>query len=130
MAENGSMYNTPPTYGIYIAGLVFQWLKQHGGLAAWRAQPREGRLLYAFLDEQVLRSPVAKADRSLMNVPFTLKNAALDEAFLKRRQGARHGAAEGPSLGRRHACLDLQRDAGEGVEALVDYMKEFEAKHG
>ena len=80
-----SMYNTPPTYAIYIAGLVFQWLKRNGGIAAMEQKNIEkANLLYDYLDTtDFYRNPVAKSDRSRMNVPFTLKDAALDEEFLK-----------------------------------------------
>ncbi len=88
-AENDSMINTPPTYSIYLAGLVFQWLKKLGGLAEMaRRNEEKARLLYDTLDtSSFFRNPVAKADRSWMNVPFTLADDALDAAFLK-------GAAE------------------------------------
>jgi phosphoserine aminotransferase len=131
-ADNESMYNTPPTYGIYIAGLVFQWLKQQGGLAAMEKHNRDkAALLYAFLDQsRFFVSPVAKADRSLMNVPFTLKKPELDEEFLK---GAR---ARGMVQLKGHRSVGGMRASiynampVEGVRALVEYMKEFEAKHG
>lgn len=131
-AEADSMLNTPATYSIYLAGLVFKWLKQLGGLGAIeKLNLEKARLLYDFLDASAFFSnPVAKEDRSRMNVPFTLKNAALDEAFLK-------GAAE-----RGMVQLKGHRSVGgmrasiynampiEGVRALVGYMKEFEAQHG
>ena len=131
-AENESMYNTPPTYGIYIAGLVFQWLKQQGGLAAMERHNREkAGLLYAFLDQsRFFVSPVAKSDRSLMNVPFTLKNAELDEEFLKGAKARSMVQLKGHrSVGGMRASIYNAMPV-EGVKALVDYMKEFEAKHG
>ncbi len=84
-ADNDSMYNTPPTYAIYIAGLVFQWLKKKGGLAGMeKINIAKAGLLYDLLDaDGFYRSPVARDDRSRMNVPFTLRDAALDEEFLK-----------------------------------------------
>ena len=85
-AENDSMYNTPPTYGIYMAGLVFQWLKKNGGLAAMeKTNIAKAKLLYDAIDASngFYNCPVNKADRSRMNVPFTLKDAALDGDFLK-----------------------------------------------
>mgnify|MGYP000458643145 CR=1 FL=1 len=87
-SENDSMYNTPPTYAIYIAGLVFKWIKAQGGLAAMEAHNKaKAALLYDFLDSSSFyRNPVAPADRSLMNVPFKLKDDALDEAFLKQNE--------------------------------------------
>jgi phosphoserine aminotransferase len=131
-AENESMYNTPPTYGIYIAGLVFQWIKQNGGLAAMEKRNREkAALLYTFLDQsQFFVSPVAKADRSLMNVPFTLKKAELDEEFLKGAKSRGMIQLKGHrSVGGMRASIYNARPI-EGGKALVDYMKEFEAKHG
>ncbi|MBE7459333.1 MAG: 3-phosphoserine/phosphohydroxythreonine transaminase [Zoogloeaceae bacterium] len=131
-AENESMYNTPPTYGIYIAGLVFQWLKQQGGLAAMERHNRDkAALLYAFLDQsKFFVSPVAKADRSLMNVPFTLKKAELDEEFLKGAKSRGMIQLKGHrSVGGMRASIYNAMPV-EGVKALVDYMKEFEAKHG
>ena len=131
-AENESMYNTPPTYGIYIAGLVFQWIKQNGGLAAMEKHNREkAGLLYAFLDQsEFFVSPVAKADRSLMNVPFTLKNAELDEEFLKGAKARGMVQLKGHrSVGGMRASIYNAMPV-EGVKTLVDYMKEFEGKHG
>ncbi len=131
-AENESMYNTPPTYGIYIAGLVFQWLKRQGGLAAMEKHNREkAGLLYTFLDQsKVFVSPVARGDRSLMNVPFTLKNAELDEEFLKGAKARGMVQLKGHrSVGGMRASIYNAMPV-EGVRALVDYMKEFEAKHG
>ncbi|CAG0927638.1 MAG: Phosphoserine aminotransferase [Rhodocyclaceae bacterium] len=131
-AENESMYNTPPTYGIYIAGLVFEWLKQQGGLAAMEKHNRDkAALLYAFLDQsRFFVSPVAKADRSLMNVPFTLKKAELDEEFLKGAKSRGMIQLKGHrSVGGMRASIYNAMPV-EGVRALVDYMKEFEAKHG
>ncbi|MBK7135401.1 MAG: 3-phosphoserine/phosphohydroxythreonine transaminase [Rhodocyclales bacterium] len=131
-AENESMYNTPPTYGIYIAGLVFQWIKQNGGLAAMEKRNREkAALLYAFLDQsKFFVSPVAKADRSLMNVPFTLKKAELDEEFLKGAKSRGMIQLKGHrSVGGMRASIYNAMPV-EGVKTLVDYMKEFEAKHG
>ena len=131
-AENESMYNTPPTYGIYIAGLVFQWIKQNGGLAAMEKRNREkAALLYAFLDQSnFFVSPVAQADRSLMNVPFTLKKAELDEEFLKGAKSRGMIQLKGHrSVGGMRASIYNAMPV-DGVKALVAYMKEFEAKHG
>jgi len=131
-AEADSMLNTPASYSMYIAGLVFKWLKQLGGLAAIeQINSEKSKLLYDYLDQSpFFRNPVAKEDRSRMNVPFTLKDAKLDEPFLK-------GAVE-----RGMVQLKGHRSVGgmrasiynampvEGVRALVDYMREFEKKHG
>jgi len=129
--DNDSMYNTPPTYAVYIAGLVFQLLKRTGGLAAAEKRNVEkAALLYEALDASgFYTNPVAKEDRSRMNVPFTLANAELDDAFLK---GA---AARGMIQLKGHRSVGGMRASIynampiEGVRALVDYMKEFEAKH-
>jgi phosphoserine aminotransferase len=131
-ADTDSMLNTPPTYAIYIAGLVFRWIKAQGGLPAMEAKSRtKAALLYDTIDSGgFYTSPVAKADRSLMNVTFWLPDPALDAAFLK-------GALE-----RRMVALKGHRVAGgmrasiynavplEAVQALATYMKEFEAAHG
>ena len=131
-ADNESMYNTPPTYGMYIAGLVFQWLKKLGGLASMERHNREkAALLYDYLDgTDFYKSPVARANRSLMNVPFTLHDAGLDEAFLK---GA---AARGLLQLKGHRSVGGMRASiynampREGILALVEYMREFEKLRG
>ncbi len=130
-ADNDSMLNTPPTYAIYIAGLVFNWIKSRGGLDAMAEHNRaKAAILYDFLEQSSLYSnPVAPADRSLMNVPFKLKDESLDEAFLK---GA---AARGMLQLKGHRSVGGMRASIynampiEGVQALVAYMKEFEAQH-
>ena len=131
-AANDSMLNTPPTYGIYIAGLVFNWIKAQGGLAAMQEHNRtKAALLYDYLDATPFYSnPVAKADRSLMNVPFKLKDAALDDAFLKGAQARGMLQLKGHrSVGGMRASIYNAMPI-EGVRALVAYMKEFEAAHG
>ena len=131
-AENDSMYNTPPTYGIYIAGLVFQWLKQQGGLAAIEKQNiAKAGLLYDYLDASgFYANPVRKEDRSRMNVPFTLKDAALDEEFLKGAKARGMAQLKGHrSVGGMRASIYNAMPLA-GVKALVAYMKEFEAKNG
>ena len=131
-AEADSMLNTPPTYSMYIAGLVFKWLKALGGVPEIeRRNIAKAKLLYDFLDStRFYGNPVAKEDRSRMNVPFTLRDAKLDEPFLK-------GAVE-----RNMVQLKGHRSVGgmrasiynampiEGVQRLVDYMRDFEKKHG
>jgi phosphoserine aminotransferase len=131
-AEADSMYNTPPTYGVYVAGLVFQKLKRDGGLAAMEQRNREkAGLLYDFLDQsKFFVSPVNKADRSLMNVPFTLKNAELDDEFLKGAKARAMIQLKGHrSVGGMRASIYNAMPIS-GVKTLLDYMKEFEAKHG
>ncbi|MFA7281068.1 MAG: 3-phosphoserine/phosphohydroxythreonine transaminase [Sterolibacterium sp.] len=131
-AENESMYNTPPTYGIYIAGLVFQWLKKQGGLAAMEKKNIEkSALLYDFLDQsKFFQNPVRKQDRSRMNIPFTLKNAELDEEFLKGAKARGMVQLKGHrSVGGMRASI-YNAMSLEGVKTLVEYMKEFEKNHG
>ena len=132
VAEAGSMYNTPPTYAIYIAGLVFKWLKAQGGLAAMEARNRaKAALLYDFLDRSAFfSSPVERSCRSLMNVPFRLKDPALDEVFLKGAQARGLVQLKGHRLvgGMRASIYNAM--PLEGVRALVDYLREFEAAHG
>jgi phosphoserine aminotransferase len=131
-ADNESMYNTPPTYAIYVAGLVFQWLKRQGGLAAMeRHNIAKAQLIYELLDStEFYRSPVAREDRSRMNIPFTLKSEALDEEFLK--QAKSHGMIQlkgHRSVGGMRASIYNAMPVA-GVQALVDFMKEFARKHG
>jgi phosphoserine aminotransferase len=131
-ADADSMINTPPTYAVYIAGLVFKWLKQQGGLAAIEKHNiAKAQLLYDYLDQsRFFVSPVAKQDRSRMNVPFKLKNEALDEEFLKgaKQRGMVQLKGHRAVGGMRASIYNAM--PLEGVKALVGYMREFEAKHG
>lgn len=131
-ADNGWMYNTPPTYAVYIAGLVFQWLQKLGGLKKMQEiNLAKAKLLYDFLDQtEFYYSPVAKSDRSLMNVPFRLKNEVLDEEFLK--QAKQSGLAElkgHRAVGGMRASIYNAMPV-EGVKALVEFMREFQKKNG
>ena len=131
-ADNESMYNTPPTYAIYIAGLVFKMLKAKGGLAAMeQANRAKAKVLYDFLDtSSFFLSPVAKENRSLMNVPFTLRNAELDEEFLKGAKARNLAQLKGhKSVGGMRASI-YNAMSIEGVQALVEYMTAFEKQHG
>ncbi len=131
-ADNESMFNTPPTYSIYIAGLVFQWLKKQGGLAAMEQKNiAKAKLLYDFLDaSSYYKNPVAKADRSRMNVPFTLNDAAQDEEFLKGAKARGMVQLKGHrSVGGMRASI-YNATTLAGVKTLVDYMAEFEKNHG
>jgi phosphoserine aminotransferase len=131
-AENDSMYNTPPTYAIYIAGLVFQWIKKQGGLSAMDTHNRKkAAILYDYLDiTKFYSNPVARQDRSLMNIPFKLPNEALDEPFLKGAQALGMLQLKGHrSVGGMRASIYNAMPIA-GVEALVTYMKEFEKKNG
>jgi len=131
-AEADSMYNTPPTYAIYIAGLVYKHVKAMGGMAAMEEHNiAKAKILYDYLDaSSFYRNPVAPADRSLMNVPFKLKDDALDDAFLKGAQARGMIQLKGHrSVGGMRASIYNAMPV-EGVKALVQYMKEFEAEHG
>ena len=121
VSENGSMYNTPPTYAIYIAGLIFQWLKRQGGVAAMEQRNiAKAELLYRTLDTSSLYENRVAADcRSRMNVPFFLRNEALNDAFLAGAKEAGLLQLKGPQVGRRHARQHLQRHAHRGCAGPV-----------
>ncbi|MFK7957691.1 MAG: 3-phosphoserine/phosphohydroxythreonine transaminase [Lysobacterales bacterium] len=130
-ADKDSMLNTPSTYGIYIAGLVFQWIKSRGGLEAMQSRNQEkAALLYNLLDtSEFFSSPVAKENRSLMNVPFTLKDSNLESKFLTGAQEKHMLQLKGHrSVGGMRASI-YNAMPKEGVEALVRYMKAFEESH-
>lgn len=130
-AENGSMYNTPPTYGIYICGLVFKWLLKNGGLEAReKANKSKARLLYNYLDKSTFYKPyVAKKDRSLMNVTFRTPSDELDAEFLEGAKKYRFTNLKGHRLtgGLRASIYNAM--PRKGVVALIKYMKEFEEAH-
>jgi phosphoserine aminotransferase len=131
-ADNDSMLNTPSTYGIYIAGLVFEWLLGKGGLeAVERHNIAKANILYDYLaGSSFFVNPVAPADRSRMNVPFKLRDEALDEEFLKGAKARGMVQLKGHrSVGGMRASIYNAMPV-EGVQALVDYMREFEARHG
>ena len=132
MAADGSMLNTPATYAWYVAGLVFQWIKRHGGLAAMAERnASKARRLYEAIDGSgFYRNPVAVECRSWMNVPFTLPDAALEKPFAEGAKKAGLVALEGHrSVGGMRASL-YNAMPMEGVEALVEYMAEFQRTHG
>lgn len=131
-AENDSMYNTPPTYAIYVAGLTFQWLKKIGGVAAIeKINIAKARLLYDFIDaDPFYRCPVVAADRSRMNVPFRLANEALDEKFLQ--QADQRGLLQlkgHRAVGGMRASIYNAMPI-EGARALVEFMREFSKANG
>lgn len=132
VADNGSMYNTPPTYAIYIAGLVFQWLKREGGLAAVEAHNiAKAKLLYDFLDaSDFYENRIDPACRSRMNVPFFLKDESLNEAFLAESRAAGLVQLKGHKSvgGMRASIYNVMPIAG--VQALVDFMRDFAARRG
>ncbi len=131
-AENGSMYNTPPTYAWYLAGLVFKWLKNLGGLDSMAViNERKAETLYAAIDgSDFYANPVAPACRSWMNVPFTLANPELDAMFLSEAKEAGLVTLKGHRSvgGMRASIYNAMPEAG--VQALVDFMGEFERKYG
>jgi phosphoserine aminotransferase len=131
-AKARSMYNTPPTFSVYVAGLVFQWLLENGGLAA--AEERniaKARLLYDFIDSSdFYLNPVDKPDRSRMNVPFRLADPSLEADFLAGATTNNMVELKGHrSVGGMRASLYNAMPI-EGVQALVGYMKEFAATKG
>jgi phosphoserine aminotransferase len=131
VADNGSMYNTPPTYAIYIAGLVFQWLKRQGGVAAMEAQNiAKATLLYDYLDStDFYENRVAKECRSRMNVPFFLKDESLNAEFLTaaKAQGLLQLKGHKSVGGMRASIYNAMPLAG--VQALVRFMHEFASAH-
>ena len=131
-AKDGSMYNTPPTYGWYFAGLVFARLLKQGGLAAMATHnQRKADKLYAAIDNSgFYKNPVAKPCRSWMNVPFTLPDAALDEAFLKGAKAAGMVALKGHrSVGGMRASI-YNAMPESGVDTLIAYMADFAQRNG
>lgn len=130
-ADAESMYNTPPTYAWYLAGLVFDWLKQQGGLAAMeQVNRRKAEKLYGAIDaSSFYANPVAVADRSLMNVPFTLANDALDKTFLQEAEAAGLLNLKGHrSVGGMRASI-YNAVPEEAVDSLVAFMQDFEHRH-
>jgi phosphoserine aminotransferase len=131
-AEADSMLNTPATYAIYVAGLVFEWLLAQGGVAAIeRVNIAKAALLYDYLDATAFyRNPVRKEDRSRMNVPFKLRDESLDETFLKGAKDNGMVQLKGHrAVGGMRASIYNAMPI-EGVRTLVEYMHEFERRHG
>ncbi len=130
-ADNDSLYNTPPTYGIYICGKVFKWLKKMGGLQAMKEyNEKKAKILYDFLDESKLfKGTVRKEDRSLMNVPFVTGNEELDAKFVKEAKAAGLESLKGHrTVGGMRASI-YNAMPMEGVEKLVEFMKKFEKEN-
>ena len=130
--KNGSMYNTPPAYGIYICGKVFKWLKKMGGLEAMKAHnEKKAKILYDFLDRSKLfKGTVVKEDRSLMNVPFVTGNEELDAKFVKEATAAGFVNLKGHrTVGGMRASIYNAMPI-EGVEKLVAFMEAFEQDNG
>ncbi|MEN8177282.1 MAG: 3-phosphoserine/phosphohydroxythreonine transaminase [Pseudomonadota bacterium] len=131
-AQADSMYNTPPTYGWYLAGLVFQWLKGNGGLSAMaEINERKAQALYGAIDgSDFYANPVELKSRSWMNVPFTLADAELDAKFLEEAGAAGLKTLKGHrSVGGMRASI-YNAMPEEGVKALIEFMADFERKYG
>jgi len=131
-ADNSSMYNTPPTYAWYLSGLVFQWLKQQGGVAAMgQLNQAKAEKLYQYIDGSGFYSnPVAVANRSRMNVPFILADSALDKAFLQEAEERRLLNLQGHrSVGGMRASI-YNAVPMAAVDALIDFMKDFAQRRG
>lgn len=130
--DNDSMFNTPPTFAWYLAGLVFKWLKAQGGIAVMNGiNQQKAELLYNAIDtSDFYRNDVAKSNRSRMNVPFQLADSALDSLFLEESFAAGLHALKGHRVvgGMRASIYNAMPLAG--VQALTDFMKEFERRHG
>ena len=130
-ADAGSLYNTPPAYGIYICGKVFKWIKNRGGLEAMKEyNEKKAKLLYDFLDQSKLfTGTVEKKDRSLMNVPFVTGDTDLDALFVKEAKAAGLENLKGHRTvgGMRASIYNAMPMAG--VEKLVTFMEDFEKKH-
>lgn len=131
-ADAGSLYNTPPCYGIYICGKVFKWLKKQGGLAAMKEKnERKAKLLYDYLDSSdMFRGTVEKKDRSIMNIPFVTGDKELDAQFVKEAEVNGFVNLKGHrTVGGMRASL-YNAMPEEGVVKLVEFMKKFEQEHG
>lgn len=130
-ADNDSLYNTPPCYGIYVCGKVFKWIKKMGGLEAMKAHnEKKAAILYNFLDQSKLfKATVQGADRSLMNVPFITGDADMDAKFVKEAKEAGFENLKGHrSVGGMRASIYNAMPI-EGVEKLVEFMKKFEQEN-
>jgi len=131
-AENGSLYNTPPAFGVYVLGLVVEWLLEHGGLPAIGAvNERKAGKLYAELDRTGFWRPTAQVDsRSLMNVTFRLASEDLEKTFVKESTAAGFDGLKGHrSVGGMRASI-YNAFPETGVDALIDFMREFERRNG
>jgi phosphoserine aminotransferase len=131
MADKKSMLNTPPTFAWYVAGLVFEWITEQGGLAAMQKHNQEkAAVLYDYIDgSDIYSNPVSTEQRSLMNVPFLLKDESLNGAFLSGASEAGLVALKGHrSVGGMRASIYNAMPI-EGVQALVDCMKKFETNN-
>lgn len=131
-AKNGSMINTPPTFAWYLSGLVFEWLLAQGGVTAMQAvNQQKAELLYGYIDQSgFYANPIAKPNRSIMNVPFTLADSSLEKAFLVESEAAGLlNLAGHRSVGGMRASI-YNAVPLEGVQALVNFMQDFAKRHG
>lgn len=130
-ADNNSLYNTPPAYGIYICGKVFKWIKKMGGLTAMKERnEKKAKILYDFLDEsKMFKGTVVKEDRSLMNVPFVTGDEELDAKFVAEAKAAGFENLKGHrTVGGMRASIYNAMPI-EGVEKLVEFMRKFEKEN-
>lgn len=132
LAENDSMFNTPPTFAWYLSGMVFKWLKEQGGLREMEKRNQaKAELLYGAIDRTgFYRNMVATANRSWMNVPFQMADASLDKLFLDQAQNAGLHALKGHRVAGGMRASIYNAMPIEGVKALTDFMAEFEKRHG
>ena len=131
-AKNGSMINTPPTFAWYLSGLVFEWLLAQGGVTAMQAvNQQKAELLYGYIDQSgFYANPIAKPNRSIMNVPFTLADSTLEKVFLAESEAAGLlNLAGHRSVGGMRASI-YNAVPLEGVQALVNFMQDFAKRHG
>ncbi|MBS0054669.1 3-phosphoserine/phosphohydroxythreonine transaminase [Yersinia sp. Marseille-Q3913] len=132
LAENDSMFNTPPTFAWYLSGLVFKWLKEQGGLGAMEKRNQaKAELLYSAIDGTgFYRNQVVKANRSWMNVPFQMADASLDKVFLSEAEAQGLQALKGHRVAGGMRASIYNAMPIEGVKALTDFMADFERRHG
>ena len=131
-AENGSLYNTPPAFGVYVLGLVMEWLRAQGGLTAMaELNTRKAAKLYAEIDRTAFWRPTAQRDsRSLMNVTFRLASEELEKKFVKESTAAGLDGLKGHrSVGGMRASI-YNAFPESGVDTLVEFMREFERRNG
>lgn len=132
LAENDSMFNTPPTFAWYLSGLVFKWLKEQGGLGEMaKRNQTKAELLYSAIDRTgFYRNQIATANRSRMNVPFQMKDPSLDKLFLSEAEAQGLQALKGHRVAGGMRASIYNAMPIEGVKALTDFMADFERRHG
>ncbi|WP_145541820.1 3-phosphoserine/phosphohydroxythreonine transaminase [Yersinia alsatica] len=132
LAENDSMFNTPPTFAWYLSGLVFKWLKEQGGLGEMaKRNQAKAELLYSAIDRTgFYRNQIATTNRSRMNVPFQMKDPSLDKLFLSEAEAQGLQALKGHRVAGGMRASIYNAMPIEGVKALTDFMADFERRHG